>query len=373
MRVLHVYRTYYPDPPGGLQEAVRQICLAVKPHGIHSTLFTLSPAPEPATISYPEADVVRSRSWAAPASCDLGGPMAFATFRRLASQTDLVHYFFPWPFADLLHQTLPSHTPAVMTYVSDIVRQKYLGRMYTPLMRRTLAQMRAIAVSSPAYARTSPILTQSGIASKVDIIPLGIAESDQASNAADSGIFSRLGLSPAQPYVLFLGVLRYYKGLHTLIQAAAAIKVPIVIAGSGPEEHTLRTLAAAHEASNIIFAGQVSDEEKNTLMRHCSTFVLPSHLRSEAYGMVLVEASMHAKPLVSCEIGTGTSFVNQHNHTGLVVPPESPSDLSAAINFILGNPTRANAMGNAARRRYEDEFSSHALGEKYAKFFLAHR
>jgi rhamnosyl/mannosyltransferase len=369
MRVLHVYRTYYPDPPGGLQEAIRQICLAVKPHGIHSTIFTLSPAPEPATISYPEADVVRLRSWVAPASCDIGGLKAFTTFRRLASMADMVHYFFPWPFADLLHQTLPSHTPAVMTYISDIVRQKCLGRMYTPLMHRTLSQMRAIAASSPAYARTSPILTQARIHPKVQIIPLGIAEPDQVRNAADIDIFLRLGLNAAQPYVLFLGVLRYYKGLHTIIQAASTIDAPIVIAGSGPEEHHLRSLAAAQRRPNIIFAGQVSDAEKHALLKHCTALVLPSHLRSEAYGMVLIEAAMYARPLVSCEIGTGTSFINQHNRTGFVVPPESPHELGAALNTLVHDPARARSLGRAARRRYEEMFSGSVLGKAYADFF----
>lgn len=368
MRVLHVYRTYYPDPPGGLQEAMRQICLAVKPHGIHNTIFTLSPSPVPATLAAPEADVVRARSWAAPASCDLGGPAAFATFRRLAREADLIHYLFPWPFGDLLHQTMSPRTPAVMTYVSDIVRQKYLGRFYAPLMQRTLAQMRAIAVSSPAYARTSPVLQQEHVRPKVKVIPFGIAESAQA-RSADPGVLQRLGLDADKPYVFFLGVLRYYKGLHILIKAAAAIQMPIVIAGSGPEEQNLRTLATELGADNIIFAGQVSEAEKNTLMQHCYTFVLPSHLRSEAYGMVLVEAAMHARPLVSCEIGTGTSFINQHRHTGLVVPPESPRALSDAVNTLLHYPTRARSMGRAARQRYEEHFSAPALGRNYADFF----
>jgi rhamnosyl/mannosyltransferase len=347
---------------------MRQVCLAVKPHGIHNTIFTLSPSPVPATIASSEADVVRARSWAAPASCDLGGPAAFATFRSLAREADLIHYFFPWPFADLLHRTLPAHTPAVMTYVSDIVRQKYLGRIYAPLMQRTLAQMRGIAVSSPAYARTSPVLQQEHVRHKVEVVPFGIAEPAQPP-MSDLTVFKRLDLCADTPYVFFLGVLRYYKGLHVLIKAAAAIKVPIVIAGSGPEEQNLRTLVTEQGVSNVIFAGQVSDAEKNALMQHCYTFVLPSHLRSEAYGMVLIEAAMRSRPLVSCEIGTGTSFINQHGHTGLVVPPESPAALSEAVNALLHDPARAQKMGQGARRRYEKHFSVSALGRNYADFF----
>lgn len=368
MRILHVYRTYYPDPPGGLQEAMRQICLAIKPHGVSNTIFTLSPSPAPATVEAPEAYVVRSRSWAAPASCDIGSLAAFVTFRRLAREADLIHYFFPWPFADLLHRTLPAHVPAVMTYVSDIVRQKYLGHIYAPLMQNSLARMRSIAVSSPAYARTSPVLQQEHVRSKVEVIPFGIAESPQIATI-ESAVFQRLGLRADKPYILFLGVLRYYKGLHVLIKAAASIRVPVVIAGSGPEEQNLRSLAIDHKEADVIFAGQVSDAEKNDLIHHCYAFVLPSHLRSEAYGMVLLEAAMHAKPLVSCEIGTGTSFINQHNNTGFVVPPESPSALSDALHNLLKDPVRAKYMGQAARHRYEKHFSASALGLNYVDFF----
>jgi rhamnosyl/mannosyltransferase len=368
MHILHVYRTYYPDPPGGLQEAIRQICLALKPYGISSTIFTLSPRPVPQTIVRPEAGIVRCRSWASPASCDLGGPAAFATFRRLARKADVVHYFFPWPFADLLHLVQPYATPAVMTYISDIVRQQSLGRMYAPLMRYTLRHMHAIAAGSPAYAGTSAILSEPDIAAKTRIIPLGICETS-CPCACDPAVFVRLGLDSQRPYILFLGVLRYYKGLHTLIEAAHSIDCPVVIAGSGPEEHHLRSLAAAQRSPNIIFAGQVSDAEKHALLKYCTALVLPSHLRSEAYGMVLIEAAMYARPLVSCEIGTGTSFINQHNRTGFVVPPESPHELAAALNALVHDPARARSLGRAARHRYEEMFSGSVLGKAYADFF----
>jgi rhamnosyl/mannosyltransferase len=103
MRVLHVYRTYFPDPPGGIQEAIRQICLATQTAGVLNTIFALSSVPRPAEIDRPEGKVVRSRSWIAPASCDLGGVGALRRFAALAEQADVIHYHFPWPFADLLH------------------------------------------------------------------------------------------------------------------------------------------------------------------------------------------------------------------------------------------------------------------------------
>jgi len=368
MKVLHVYRTYFPDPPGGLQEAIRQICLAVQPFGVENTIFTLSPNPEPAVIQRPEARVVRCRSWTAPASCDLGGMSSFARFRQLANEADVVHYLFPWPFADLLHQLVRPQKPTVLTYISDVVRQKLLGSFYAPLMWRTLESMQMIVGNAPAYARTSPVLSSPRIGDRLKLIPLGIDERSYPSEH-DDRILGRLGITDGVPFFLFVGVLRYYKGLHNLIRAASEVAAPIIIAGTGPEEETLHRLCVELGATNVIFAGQITDEEKMSLLHHCRAFVLPSHLRSEAYGMVLVEAAMSSRPMVSCEIGTGTSFINVDGETGFVIAPNDPAALAGALNRFLQGASLASRMGAAARVRYEKMFSGEALGREYAAAF----
>jgi rhamnosyl/mannosyltransferase len=97
--------------------------------------------------------------------------------------------------------------------------------------------------------------------------------------------------------------------------------------------------------------------------------VLPSHLRSEAFGMVLVEAAMIGKPMISCEINTGTSFVNADGETGFVVEPGSPRALAEAMSRLLEDEALALQMGQAARRRYEQLFSGAALGQAYARLY----
>jgi glycosyltransferase involved in cell wall biosynthesis len=368
LRALQVYRTYFPDPPGGLQEAIRQIAISTSSFGVQSKVFALSPKPDPELISRPEGLVIRARSWVAPASCDLGGVTAFRRFAEACSQSEIVHYQFPWPFADVLHAVVRPKIPAVLTYQSDVIRQKFLGSVYAPLMWRTLRSMRVILATSPAYARTSPILSHPSIRDKVRVIPNGIAE-ESYSKDADTRVFDRIGIPREEPYFLFIGVLRYYKGLHTLVQAATQVGARIVIAGSGPEDRNLKELVNQTGANNIIFAGQISDQEKVALLQSCRALVLPSHLLSEAFGMVLVEAAMFGKPQISCEIGTGTSFVNAHGETGIVVPPEQPDKLARAMNQLLREPATADAMGLAARSRYERLFSGDALGKSYADLY----
>ncbi len=367
MKVLHVYRSYFPDPPGGLQEAIRQICLATQPLGIENSIFTLSPRPEPHRVHRPESVVIRRRSWFELASCDFGGPEAFATFRSLAQQADLIHYYFPWPFADLLRLAAPDK-PAIMTYVSDIVRQKTLAPLYSPLMWRHLQAMDAIVYNAPNYAANSPVLTDPRLANRVHQIALGMAP-DLLATRPNDDILQRLDLAPGQAFALFVGVLRYYKGLHSLIEAAASLPYPIVIAGHGPRADDLRAQAARLGVNNVKFAGPVSEAEKVALLRACQCFVLPSHLRSEAYGMVLIEAAMHAKPLVSCDIATGTSIINAAGETGFVVPPEAPPALANALDRLLSDAALAERLGQAARRRYNQLFDGRAMGQAYADLY----
>lgn len=384
MRVLHVYRTYFPDPPGGLQEAIRQIALATRPFGVESRIFTLSPQPAPPLIDRPEGRVIRERSWLAPASCDLGGYAALRAFRAQVAWADLVHYYFPWPFADLLHWLAPVRKPAVMTYVSDIVRQRGLARCYAPLMRRTLQAMQAIVAVAPAYARTSAVLAAPWCRGRLHTIPLGIVEEsyrDAIAAAADvdlAGLLGRaqgVGHAPGDrgalsegSYLLALGALRYYKGLHVLIDAAANTGLPVVIAGDGPQRDALRRRALQRNAP-VTFLGRVSDAEKMALLRGCRALVLPSHLRSEAFGMVLVEAAMMARPMISCEIGTGTSYVNLHQQTGLVIPPSDVAALADAMRRLADDAALCERYGASARQRYEALFSGPPLGRAYGDLY----
>ena len=370
LKVLHIYRTYFPDPPGGLQEAIRQISLATRECGVESKIFVLSPEPLPPEIALPEGVVVRSKSWAAPASCDLGGLDSLWRYRELSAWADVLHFHFPWPFGDLLRVFGGSNKPAVMTYHSDIVRQRHLGYVYGPLMRRMLGSMSAVVATSPAYAKSSPVLTTVVRPERVRVIPLGIGDyaHSAASDQLGPNLLTRLPLGD-KPYLLSLGVLRYYKGLHTLVEAAPSIPANLVIAGSGPEMERLKSLAAQVGASNVIFAGQVSSEEKIALLKGCCAMVLPSQMRSEAFGMVLVEASMFSKPMVCCEIGSGTSYVNEDGVTGFVVPPENPQALARAVNVLLNDEARSVGMGRAARARYERLFSAPALGAAYCDLY----
>ncbi|AWB35012.1 glycosyltransferase [Orrella marina] len=369
MKVLHVYRTFFPDPPGGLQEAIRQICISGQRFGHESRVFTLSPNPDPNHIERSGIHILRSRSWISPVSCDIGGPDAFMLFRKLAKWADILHFHFPWPLLDFLNITLEKSKPRLMTYHSDIVRQKFIAKIYAPLMWRTLRSMDRIVATSPNYVETSPVLSCKQLQGRVSVIPLGIDENHYLTGSADEIDNDKCTDSFQTPYILFIGALRYYKGLDILLHAATAFHGDLVIAGTGSEHDFLCTLKQNLNLKNVHLIGQVSEAKKIRLLKGCSALVLPSQLRSEAFGMSMVEASIFSKPLISCEIGSGTSFVNKHNESGLVVPAASARDLANAMNQIFHDQVLAERLGTGARARYERLFSGSILGASYSRVY----
>ena len=163
--------------------------------------------------------------------------------------------------------------------------------------------------------------------------------------------------------------MRYYKGLHILLEAAQGTGYPIVIVGAGPLEQELREQATALGLHHVHFVGRLGEEDKVALLQLCTAILFPSHLRSEAFGISLLEGAMYGKPMISSEIGTGTSYINIHNETGLVVPPSDPLAFRAAMRTLWDNPLQALAMGQKAALRYEQLFTAEQMGRQMAKIY----
>ncbi len=364
MRVLHVYKSYYPDSFGGIEQVIFQLARGLTALGAENRIVTLSPQAVPPVLHRPEGEVIRFKTTAQIAS----NPVALSALRGYREQVewaDVVHYQFPWPFADVMHLMCGGDTPSVVTYQSDIVRQKHLLRAYRPLMRRFLGSMDAVVATSPNYLATSPVLA--GVGRKVDIIPNGIDE--RALPALDPRIVAQWRERVGQGFFLFVGVLRYYKGIHILLQAARNVSKTVVIAGAGPEMQALQTLARKLGLGHVHFAGEVSERDKVALYSLADVFVFPSNLRSEAFGMSLAEAAMFGRPMISCEIGTGTSFINLDGVTGWTIPPDNPQALAAAMKRFVDDPSSVARMGAMARERFQALFTGARMANAYMEIY----
>ena len=360
MRVLHFYKTYYPDTWGGIEQVIRQMCVGTGRLGVTNEVLTLTRDSGPAQIEFEGHTVHRVRMDFEIASTGF----SFAAIRalaRLARKADVIHYHFPWPFMDIAHFMARINKPSVVTYHSDIVRQKNLLRVYSPLKRRFLRSVDTIIATSPNYLASSPVLKR--FEHKTRTITYGLDKSiyPQPSAAVMDKWRERCG----GRFFLFIGVLRYYKGLHILLDAMANIDYPVVIVGAGPIEQELKEHAARLGLTHVTFVGAVEEEDKIALLRLCYAMVFPSHLRSEAFGISLLEGAMFGKPMISSEIGTGTTYINIDNETGLVVPPNDPQAFSGAMRLLWEQPERAAEMGRRAEARYWELFTAERMAENY--------
>lgn len=364
MRVLHFFKTYLPDSFGGIEQVVFQLCESGVQHGIEAQVLTLSADPIPRVMQLGQHEVHRAKLDIQFASTGFSWSV-FKQFRELAAEADVINYHFPWPFMDLVHFASSLNKPSVVTYHSDIIRQKHLLKLYRPLMQRFLASADRIVAASPNYLHTSDVLQQ--FQEKTRVITYGLNKAGYPQ--PDGERINRWRQQVGDKFFLFVGVMRYYKGLHILLDALKQADYPTVIVGAGPLELKLRAQATALGLRNIHFVGRLDDEDKVALLQLSYAFVFPSHLRSEAFGISLLEGAMYGKPMISSEIGTGTSFINIHNETGLVVPPSNPQAFSEAMRTLWENPERAAAMGIKAEARYRQLFTADVMGRKWTELY----
>jgi glycosyltransferase involved in cell wall biosynthesis len=364
MRVLHFSKTYFPDTFGGVEQVINQIARGSARLGVECDVLALSRAGDPATIRIDGHLVHRVRHDFEIAS-NAFSFSAFSEFARLAKKTDVVHFHFPWPFMDLVHFATRVGKPTVVTYHSDIIRQKRLLKIYAPLKRRFLGSVDRIVATSPNYVETSDVLGR--FADKVSIIPIGLDRASYPPPGADRLAHWRKQVGSR--FFLFVGMLRYYKGLHILLEAAQGTDYPIVIVGAGPIEQELKAQAVRLGLRNIHFLGQQSDADKVALLTLCYGVVFPSHLRSEAFGISLLEGAMFGKPMISSEIGTGTTYINVADDTGLVIPPSDPLALRDAMRYLWEHPDEAAEMGSRGEQRYWAHFTADKMAEAYVKLY----
>lgn len=358
MKILHIYKDYHPIL-GGIENYLRWLAEGQAGRGHDVTILVTNPEGRHTTISTEQGvRVIRAARLATVAST----PISLALPRLLfQQQPDIVHLHFPYPLAEISQWLGRRGRATVMTYHSDVIRQAGILRFYNPLLRAILRKIDRILPTSEPYIQSSPYLRP--LADHCTVIPLGV----------DVGRFSRpqprrvnaIHRRYPGPLLLFVGRLRYYKGLPTLIEAMRQIQATLLIVGTGPETAALGDLAYLSGVSDRVhFLGDVSDANLPAYYQAADLFVLPSSHRSEAFGIVLLEAMAAGKPVISTELGTGTSWVNQHEKTGLVIPPRDVGALITAIQRLLADPDLRRTMGAHAYDRVCQQFSLPVIIER---------
>lgn len=350
MHILHIYKDYHPVL-GGIENHLRWLARAQAARGHQVTALVTNPAGLRTTVRIEEGvRVIRAARLATVASTPLSLALPWWCWRQ---QPDIVHLQFPYPLGEISNLLFGHGRATIISYQSDVVRQAGVLRLYNPFLRIVLRRADRILASSPPYVQSSDYLRP--LAGRCTIAPIGI-EVERFARPRSEEVAALRARYPG-PLLLFVGRLRYYKGLNYLIEAMRQVKATLLLAGTGPEAASLQAQVTQFGLSNRVrFLGDVGDEQLPALYQAADVFVLPSSQRSEAYGIALLEAMSAGVAVISTELGTGTSWLNQHGVTGLVTPARDSAALAAAIDELLADDTRRRQMAAAALARARSEF-----------------
>ncbi len=365
LRVTMVNKYYSPPHLGGVETVVRTLSEGLIEHaGARVRALVSNEGSERLEETIGGVDVVRLPRQLALSSAPVaaGMPGALRGETRRAGPDgpetpDVVNLHSPYPWGELSFLLARPDVPSVALYHSDIVRQTRLLAAYRPFLERFLDRVDLIVTSSPNMVRSSPFLAPR--AEKCRVVPFGLPAARLAATPAVLRRAAELRAAHAgRKLVLFVGRLVYYKGVDVLVRAMAQVDADLVLIGRGPLEGELRELGAARGiASRVIFLAPQGDEELSAWYHAADVFCLPSVARSEAFGLVQIEAHAAGTPVVSTDLPTGVPYANPDGITGLTVPSRDAFALAAALNRLLGDDELRVRLGGQAQARARREFT----------------
>ena len=347
LRILHIGK-YYPPYRGGMESHLQ--CLADELNGMLDLKVIVANS-ERRTMQAVVDGVNVTRVGKL---CDVkAAPVCPALVRQIRkSQADIIHIHWPNPTAVLAYMASGHHGRLIFTYHSDVVRQRMLAIAFTPILRLALRKAAAIIVSSPNYIESSDILSE--FRSKCHVVPFGVSVDhfEQCDQKRVSRIRERYG----PRIVLGVGRMVYYKGFEYLVRAMKSVDGHLIIIGNGPlREHLEQVAVECNVDDRVAFLTEV--DEIRPYYHAADVFVLSSVMRSEAFGIVQLEAMACGKPIINTDLNSGVTFVSPHEVSGLTVPPADAEALAGAINVLLDRPYYRAQLGTQAKLRVANEFT----------------
>ncbi|HOU13852.1 MAG TPA: glycosyltransferase [Anaerolineae bacterium] len=367
MRVLQVYKDYYPVV-GGIEHHIQLLAEGLREQGVDARVLVTNTDRRTVEGEINGVPVTKTGRQvnvsSAPISLGFCGQLA-----RLSRDADIVHLHFPYPPAEIGQLLVGRGKHFVLTYHSDIVRQKVLGFFYRPFLWQVLRRAERITVSNPQYIQTSRFLQP--FADKCVVIHHGV---DLTRFTPTPQIQQRAATIRQQygdvPLILAVGKLRHYKGIDVLIDALKTVEAHALIVGTGPMGPVWQQKARDDGlAERVTFLGEVPEADLIALYHAADIFAFPSTNRAETWGTAQVEAMACGLPVICTELGTGTSYVNQHNVTGLVIPPNDPAALAAALQQLIADPVLRARLGEGGRQRAYGELSKEAMIRQIMAFY----
>jgi len=357
LRVLHVGK-FYPPHMGGIETHLHALCTTLRDRGVDVRVVVASDDKQTTSGVVDGVPVTRLGTPVNLAAAPINPGLA-RTIRDAGA--DVVHVHLPHPAATISYLTSRHRGPLVATYHSDIVRQRVMGAAYEPVQHRFLSRCSAIVATSPNYVATSPVLARHR--DRCHVIPYGIPldHFERADPARVAELRARFG----DRVVISVGRLIYYKGFEFLIDAMREVRGKLLIVGSGPLRSALEQRARdAGVADRVELLGEIQNQDTVPYYHASDVFALASIARSEAFGIVQIEAMACGRPVVNTSLDSGVPFVSLDGVSGLTVPPRDPRALAAAINRLLDDAALRARLGEGARRRARAEFDVNTMTDR---------
>jgi glycosyltransferase involved in cell wall biosynthesis len=371
MRILEVGK-FFPPPFGGMETVLHSMVKEFsKEDDVEVVVANDKPGMESANLG--KSRIHKVGAYGTFAGTSICPSMPF-TLRRLFRENpyDIVHVHLPNPTGHLsLEFSMPRSSKLVVTWHSDIVRQKRLMKIYSPLLSRLLDRASAIVAATPKNFSSSTQLDLERFSGKMHAIPFGIDIDFYRETEAIRGKKGEIRNRYGNKIIFACGRHIYYKGFEFLIQAISRLEgAVLLLGGRGPLSESLEALARdCGCADRVHFLGYVAEADIASYYHSSDIVCMPSVDLSEAFGMVQLEAMACGKPVVCCELGNGVTYVNLPGVTGLAVSPRDPEALADAIRTLLEDSGLRDKMGRAGYDRVRREFSLETMRMRYSSLF----
>ena len=283
---------------------------------------------------------------------------------------DIFHLHFPDPLSHLTSMLLPLNVPRVITWHSDIIRQKRLLALYKPFLGRVTRQADALVAATQAHFDSSTQIPSDIPLSRRYVIPYGLDFAPLKLDTRTAALRDELrGRSQGRGLVFALGRHVYYKGFEVLIAAMQHTDAFLILGGDGPLRAQLEQQAVAMGlGSRILFSGRIPEKDLGAYFQSCDVFCLPSVAPSEAFGLVQLEAMACGKPVVCTQLNNGVNVVNVHGQTGFAVPVSDPVALGQCLAGLLQDEALRQKLGEQARA-HTRRFSVPAMTSSHIKLY----
>lgn len=375
MRVLQFGR-FWNDQHGGVERHAALLCRELARHGADVVNLVAADKPQGSDTRVDGYRLVQAPSHGRAVSTAISPELIFkALSLHRENKFDVMHLHLPDPLTHAASMLLPRDIKRVITWHSDIIKQKRLLALYQPFVNRLILQADALVAATEAHFTSSTQIPEAFPSNRHHVIPYGldfsalIRSSTPQHDAAVAQIRSR---ASGRPIVFALGRHVYYKGFDVLINGMRDVDGFLVLGSDGPLRLELEALAMQPGiAGKVWFAGRIPEDELPAYFNACDIFCLPSVETSEAFGLVQLEAMAAGKPVVCTQLNNGVNVVNIDGVTGLAVPVRDTKALADAINRLICDPALRELLGSQARQRALSEYSLDAMGIRHLELYQA--